>query len=589
MTTNQTIIEIWRNLSKKRKLQVYSILIFIIFVSICEVASILLIGPLLQIIFHEEINTNLKNSLDNIIRMTEINNIQIRYLLGSGFLMVYIAASIGRLILSYWQTRLGYFIGSDIGSNIYKKYLAISYDKFIEINSSDAISLLSVKVGQLVHGTVTPLINSLSSIISIILIILSLMYVDASSTMYAFILIIIPYASLYFIARKIMNRQGVLLNESLSKQIKIITESFRGIKNIKIDGTHDFYIEKFNNVQKIIGKTSSILNFSTMAPKYLIESIMVLVIAYFIVINTEGNVVKPGMVTLLGVFVLAVQRLMPMLQSVYYSLASLKGSAASVQDIGKELLREIDYDFKNIAITGINSKVNPRDCNMNTILELNEVKYIYPKNIKPTFEKINLKIKIGEKVAIVGDSGSGKSTLINVIAGLFKPVDGNVFFYTPQAAKPIIAYVSNENYISDSSAYSNIGLGLDENLIDKNEAVRVANISNIHSRISSFENGYESILGESGVLLSSGEKQRLAIARALYKKPDILILDEGTSALDENNEKLILEKINSIYPRLSIILVTHNEKNLKYCDRVIRLSGDGTICEIKMEKLNDIK
>ena len=576
MDTYGLIKIIWRNLNKNRKIQFY-IITFIIFVlSICEVFSILIIGPLLQRLFYGDIENDLISKLDFLNYDLHLTNTSLLSILASVFILSYFLTSFGRLSLSYFQSKLGFIIGNEIGEILYKRYLEMSYEEFIEINSSEAISLLSIKIGQMVYGTIIPFMNSLGALISIIMIVISLLLINFESTTFAFISIIFPYLFIYSILKRIIGEQGIIINKSLTNQVKIISESFKGIKYIKLDCVSEFYSRKYYNIQKTIGDSHSLLNFSTIAPKYLIESVVIIVVTIFIYINTTDGILKAGVVTLLGVYIIAVQKLMPMMQSIYYSLASIKGSSASVEEICTQLIKSENEGIKD---SGAKYFHNIDFRSEDLILEMSNVCFKYSGSNYNIINNFNFEIFVGDVISITGPSGAGKSTLINIISGLIKPKSGNIFINSRFAGDFKISYVSNDNFIADANAIHNIAIGIDDHLIDINRVINSAKISNIHNKILHLNNGYESMLGESGVLLSSGEKQRLVIARALYRNPDILILDEGTSALDEVNENQIINNIKLNYPNLSILLVTHNKNNLKYCNKHIIIKSSQIISD----------
>ena len=201
----------------------------------------------------------------------------------------------------------------------------------------------------------------------------------------------------------------------------------------------------------------------------------------------------------------------------------------------------------------------------------------------PKFLKdINLKIKKGQIIGIIGESGSGKSTLVDLIIGLHKPISGKILidgisgFQTSQSWRNSIGYVSQTIYLTDDTIKNNIALGIPENKIEETRIVELLEQVQLKKFINNLELGVNTKVGERGVQLSGGQRQRIGIARALYHNPDILILDEATSALDMETEIEIMRSINYLKRHKTIIIIAHRLSTLKSCDSIYKID-DGKL------------
>ena len=219
--------------------------------------------------------------------------------------------------------------------------------------------------------------------------------------------------------------------------------------------------------------------------------------------------------------------------------------------------------------------------NFSKSIVLKDISFKYDqKNNTYILEDINLAIKKGSKVGIIGKTGSGKSTLLDLIMGLLEPTNGKLEIDNKKLTKRMIpswqkniSHVPQFVYLSDSSILENIAFGLCPEEIDFLRVVDAAKQAQIHDDIQSWPNKYDTFVGERGVRLSGGQRQRIGIARALYKKSQVIIFDESTNALDLKTEKLVMNSINSLDDKLTLIIVTHRLSSLKNCSMIYSVNN----------------
>ena len=268
---------------------------------------------------------------------------------------------------------------------------------------------------------------------------------------------------------------------------------------------------------------------------------------------------------------------MPATQQVYACWVGIKGNSASVVEVIKML---------NQPKSNHDRKVK-RKFKFSKNIELINISYSYKENT-PIIKSLNLKINKGEKIGIVGTTGSGKTTLVDIIMGLLKPNKGtikidNLVLYDAKKASLLqtwrenISHIPQHIFLKDASVLENIAFGIEKNQINKFEIRKAAKIAMIREFIENDLGGYDEIVGEKGIRLSGGQLQRIGIARALYKKSDILVMDEATSALDTNTEKKIINAINSLENNPTIIMIAHRLSTLNSCDRIIHIEKGNII------------
>ena len=227
-----------------------------------------------------------------------------------------------------------------------------------------------------------------------------------------------------------------------------------------------------------------------------------------------------------------------------------------------------------------NSK-NEKRFNFNEYIEFKDVTYKYPNSKNQNLKKLNFKIKLGEKVAILGKTGSGKSTVISLLCGLLDGYKGKIFVdgldiknINFQEWIKNISYVPQEIFLSNDTIYDNIKFLKNDTEVDKNELYRAADLATVTEFADQKENKFNTVVGDNGKNLSGGQKQRVGLARGFLKKTKILILDEATNQLDKKTEEKIYSNIKKNFPNITLIVITHNHNLLDFFDKVINLDED---------------
>ena len=299
--------------------------------------------------------------------------------------------------------------------------------------------------------------------------------------------------------------------------------------------------------------------------------ILIAIMAYTLADRAEGI---SSAIPILGAFALGAQRLLPVLQQAYGGWQTIRGGQAQFKD-AIELLEQplpsylLDEDIKSV--------------DFEHHIKLKNIKFKYLNNNKYVIDDISLTIDKGSRVGFIGSTGCGKSTLLDIIMGLIEPTEGKflidnneVDFQNNRGWQKHIAHVPQAIFLSDSSIAENIAFGIPKNEIDYHRLELSAKQAQLTDLIESWEDKYDSYVGERGVRISGGQRQRIGIARALYQNADVIIFDEATSALDNETEKAIIESITELSKNLTIIMVAHRLTTLEGCSTIYQLK-DGKI------------
>jgi ATP-binding cassette subfamily B protein len=314
-----------------------------------------------------------------------------------------------------------------------------------------------------------------------------------------------------------------------------------------------------------------------------VEAIGMLLLVGFAIAATRRGHALATLLPTVGAFALGAQKLMPLLQQVYAGWSAAINSQPSVDDV-LDLL-----EFEPLPSSSA-------DIPFRSAIRLERVDFAYDGGDAPTtvLHGIDLVIRRGEKIGIVGSTGSGKSTLVDIVMGLLPPSVGvlrvddvAVVAANADAWQRHIAHVPQSIYLSDASIAENIAFGCAPAEIDSERLEAVARIACIHEHVAALPQGYATVVGERGVRLSGGQRQRIGIARALYKQVDVLVLDEATSALDDQTEREVMRGIFAAAADTTVIMIAHRLTTLRDCDRILHLGSGRILRETGYDALQD--
>ena len=338
------------------------------------------------------------------------------------------------------------------------------------------------------------------------------------------------------------------------KLIQNILENISASKIIRLSLKQEFYINKLKKNLHLFLKNNLIFSTLSLMPKVWIEIFSIIGICLFLFILEKSDYDKNYIITYLGFISLSLIRIIPSIMRISNSFQSLKYTSAAIEKIRDDV--ELIYNSKeNLSLDNLIFKKK---------LVLQNVGFKFKNVNKWIFKNINLEIKNKENILIRGESGSGKTSLINIISGLYRPEEGNIFLddkrLKNEEIRPLsnLSYVTQDTFLFDDSIKNNIAMGLEDNQLDIIKIREIINKVELDNLISSLEDGLDTNIGERGAKLSGGQAQRIGIARALYNDPDILILDEATNSLDKENEFKIFEILKKLKDQISIIMISHN-------------------------------
>jgi ATP-binding cassette subfamily B protein len=358
--------------------------------------------------------------------------------------------------------------------------------------------------------------------------------------------------------------------------IRAVQEGLGGIRDVLIDGSQDYFENAFTSSYRSYRLAEASINSKAAVPRYLIEGFtMILIVGAALVMALRGQGLDQQL-PLLGTLALGAYRLLQPLQQCFNSVAQLTASLASSSKVMPYLLPEVGV------LKSVPARLHSRQPLSFLALRIDKVGFSYGRDSHRVLTGIDLTIRRGERIGLVGSTGSGKTTLVDLILGLLEPDEGEVFIdgfslhRSPGllgAWQASIAHVPQQIYLSDASFAENIAFGTPLSRIDWQRLEVAARHARLDQFIATQPQGYRTVVGERGVRLSGGQRQRIGIARALYKNAQLLILDEATSALDNVTEAEVMESIEALENHITVIMIAHRLSTVERCDHIILLEN----------------
>tara|TARA_A100001011_G_C14301601_1_gene841018 strand:- start:701 stop:2410 length:1710 start_codon:yes stop_codon:yes gene_type:complete len=555
-------------------LHIFALIFLFIIVSTLEMIGVGTI-PILLSVFINPDALEKYFPFNNLIDIFLQNDLKTQlFLISSLIFIVFFSKNFLIFIVNYYKTKFFLNLKLDLTRKSINKVIGNSYRYYLIENNAVLIKFFGTDITR----TITYLDKSLVIIQEfLIFIFIVLLLIFTLPTSYILILLISVLSLLLFynISKNKMKKLSYMSNVNITGLMKNINQIYGSIKEVKIYNKFDFFENKIVDLQDKVQKLEFYSQMINKLPKIILEIVSVTALIAILLFSFNNQKTFVDIVPILGLVAFSLIKIAPSLNSFAASYIQMKAFEVSLEQI-KNLLSNTSFIFNK------NIKEN-NNFSFNKKIEVKNLYFNYDKVKKRTLNNVSFELNKGEMVTVTGESGSGKTTLIDLLLGLHDNYDGEILVDGKNILKnisqwhKILAFVPQQVYIFDESLKNNIAFGYNNADINEERIAFCVKMSELENYIKNLPKGIDTVVGDRGKQMSGGQLKRLGIARALYRNPEILILDEATSEVDNITEKRILNNLQNLKKELTIISITHNVKNIDKASKVIKLSQGNLI------------
>ena len=564
-------------LTEKEKLKTFLFIVLNFVYVILDLLSIALILPVAIFLINGDLNAINSEILRQLIQKVESYLYQDNALIYVGLLLivVFFIKFIAVLFINFFNSRFINFVIASIRARLFSKFLNKSYKNILDYNNSRITNIFMNLTEQATSTFYGSFLLLITSSFYILLIISFLFLVNHKATIIILILSVLSSFFYYSLFKKKVEKIGlkkVLYYENI---LKTINEFYGGFKVLKLNKLEKKFFKFFREKSLNFARIITLFRYINIFPKLSFEFILILILFGQLFILNYFNFSKEYIVSLLTILFIISLRLIPQIIHLFSLINKIKNTQVAtkllIEEFEQHKAENINYDIENLKFS--------------KSLKLSNINFKYVTS-NYIFNNLDLEIKFGTKIGVIGESGSGKSTLANIISGLLQSQRGKLIIDNLEinslnllSWQNNISIVEQDIFLFNDTIQNNITVLDNDKNVDYKKLEKAIDKAQLKQFINKQELGLNTLINQNSTNISGGEKQRLAIARALYKETKLLILDEATSAMDQENRDKFLNIIKEL-KNITIIIITHDHKNLSICSKKYSLE------EGKLRELN---
>ena len=568
-------------LDRGQKIKILGLMVLILIGGLLETASASLILPLVSAILDEE--KFAKNRYVIQIReMLGIESIRTFTLCMLGFIIaIYIFKAVFLILQTYLLARFANKNRARCTTNLLWQFLHRPYEYYLYAETSDIIRTIYGDMDN-IFNLLLQCMNFASELVVSMCLGIFLLVTDWKMCLLMVLLLGVLTLINVKVIKKHLNIAGEGSRITQAGMYKWILQGASGIKDVKVLRKEYYFTDRYADSAEGYADNQIKYNVLTNLPRLLIEAVAILGILIYVMICLLSGVNIASLMTTIAAFAVAAMRLLPSVNRLNTYIANIAYFEPAL-DFIYENVNTKGLSEENVLIThNPTEEYVPALTFMDTI-ELKDITFAYPNTDKNIFTHADMSVPMGTSVGVVGASGAGKSTIVDIMLGLLEVKSGEIMCDGIDAMEHYpewlshIGYIPQTIYMLDDSIRRNIAFGVDDKDIDDDRVWAVLKEAQMMDFVKALPDGLDAQIGERGVRISGGQRQRLGIARALYHNPQILIFDEATSALDNDTETAIMDAIDSLHGQKTMVIIAHRLRTIENCD---------IIYEVKDEKIH---
>ena len=576
---------------RKQKLQFVGLGILILIGGMLETVSVSMMVPVVQGIMDPEalLSNEIVQKITNVLHIDLSNMVQagganrlITAMLAF-MIVVFIVKNMYLLFQTYVQNTFVTRNRNKMISRVMREFLNRPYEDYLGADIPTVFRLTDSDIPT-AFQLILVMIQMITEVVVSAFLCIVLVVVSPFMTLFIVVIFLGMTLLLSKLLKPRLNAIGRKNQEIQSRIAKWRIQSIYGLKDVKVLNREEFFIRNYYESGSIganVARNYAVLN---NLPRLLIETIFIVSMLAFIMVYMLGGGNINVLIPQLTAFAVAAIRIMPSANRINTYISEIAYSQPCLDYLYENLNESMKMDV-NGSVTGLNGEKDSRE--EKTVLQdkivLDHITFAYPGTEKNIFTDAHMEVKRGQSVGIMGPSGVGKSTIVDILLGLLHTKEGSItwdgrnIFDNYEAWLAQIGYIPQSIYLVDESIRDNIAFGIDEDKIDDKRIWEVLEEAQLKEFVEELPEGLDTKIGDRGVRISGGQRQRLGIARALYHDPEILVFDEATSALDNDTEKAVMDAVNSFHGKKTMVIIAHRLNTIAKCDVIYKVENEKMI------------
>jgi ATP-binding cassette, subfamily B, bacterial PglK len=458
-----------------------------------------------------------------------------------------------------------------LSTRLLDRYLRLPYSYHLRRNSSELIRNANESVTVVLEHILLPAVRIVaqgSIVVGLCVVLISTAPVATLAS--AALLGPTTYLTMRWVRRRLLE-YGSISQRERGRGLQLLQQSLHGFRDVTVLGRQAFFVDAFRQTRETIARTRYLRAVFGNLPRVLIELVTVCLVAAAVAVTTVTNE-GSGSLAVVGLFAYAALRIMPALNEITVHLNDVRYGRAALDAVHQDLDEPTPLEASSGGTLTFRDEVR-----------FESVTFRYPGAATPTLIGIDLRLPRGSSLGIVGATGAGKSTLVDLLTGFLRPddgvilVDGTALTGHERAWRRFVGMVPQQVFLLDGTLRDNIAFGLPREVVDDERVRSAVTAAQLETFVAGLPEGLETRVGEHGTRVSGGQRQRIAIARALYRGPEMLVFDEGTSALDNLTEAELTRAIAGLQGDHTIVTVAHRLSTVRDHDRILVLDGGRTV------------
>lgn len=571
-------------LDARQKRQMVGIVILMLIGGVLESVGISLIAPVMEIVLQPEA-VDQKPYLHFLYTFFHLHSTeQLAGLIMVALVLVFVIKNIFLYFMNVVQLRFVYTNQFATSRRMMINFMKRPYEYYLNADTSVIQRNITSDVNNM-YGLILSVLQLTSEVIVFVCLVVILLSQDAQMTIFIAGLLIVVLMIIKYVIKPVMQRAGRENQDYYSGLYKWIEESVTGIKEIKIAGRENYFINGYADCGAGYVNAVQKYNLYNSTPRLLIETVAIAgMIGYMLFLMQTGVSIRQ-VAPSLSVLALAAARLLPSANRINTYTTSIAYFEPFFMNVSDHLQAEIHDEDMTYDEHVYRRRETVEKLPLHREISLENISYKYPNTDVYILKEANLKIPVGKSVGIVGTSGAGKTTIVDVMLGLLAPAEGRILADGVEVREHYKEWLKNIGYIPqtifmlDSTIRKNVAFGVPDDEIEEERVWAALKEAQLDTYIRSLPDGLDTSIGERGIRLSGGQRQRIGIARALYEDPEVMVLDEATSALDGETEAAIMESINRLHGKKTLVIIAHRLTTIEKCDLVYRVGEQKAVRE----------